>query len=188
MPAKKRPPKKIDKRSRAKRLADRKMKVIIEYDGSEIAHKLPRPAGQDRVQPRCKDDSSFIPEGYNIDEQSLQPTEYETGPDIAAGVKGILKTYEPVTVDFQFETGDRVKHRINGLVGIITRRMIELNGCERYTFETSKVTDEGKVIGDVAFVQELELVDKGLNKSQKPLARSKTGGPSTRSSLIERAS
>lgn len=118
------------------------------------------------VQPVMKkDDSIFIPEAYSIDEQSLEVTEGEIG--------------KPEVVNFAYETGDKVSHRINGFEGHITHCIQDINKCERYIIEG--VMREGKEVKVHAFAQELKLIDKGINaKDEEPVKRARTGGPSTR--------
>lgn len=126
------------------------------------------------LQPRIKEAGSFVPDGLIIDEEDIEP-------DILAD------SYAPYEVDFVFETGDRVRNRTNGFEGVITRRIHHKNACEGYRIEGA-LTKEGKEVNHPAFVQELELIDKGLNKKdEKPVARARTGGPSIRQRLIERA-
>lgn len=125
------------------------------------------------LQPRMKEEGSFVPDGLIIDEEDIEAT--------------LPEGFTPYDVDFVFETGDRVRNRTNGFEGVITRRIHHKNACEGYRIEGA-LTKEGKEVNHPAFVQELELIDKGLNKKdEKPVARVRTGGPSIRQRLIERA-
>lgn len=79
-------------------------------------------------------------------------------------------------VAFEFNTGDRLKNRVNNKQGIATVRGIDMNGCIFYWFETTETNDQGKIIEFYAFEQELELVDEGLNApTENPLKRKMTG-------------
>jgi len=109
----------------------------------------------------------------------------EDGKRIAAGYSDLEdlevldwngKSKDPETIDFEFETGDRVKNRINEKVGIITVRRIDSNGCISYWYENSEQDDKGDMLEFYGFEQEFILVDSGLNKSDEPpVKRQRTG-------------
>ena len=87
-----------------------------------------------------------------------------------------LSGLKPETVFFKFETGDRVHNRVNGKTGIVTTRRIDPNRCISYWFENGEQNQNGELLQFVAFEQELELVDRGLNApEQQPMPRRKTG-------------
>lgn len=113
------------------------------------------------VQPKCKKGEVTMPDGYSVDEDSLE----------IIGAKA-----KPFTHDFTFETGDRLRSMVNGHEGIAQRRILDLNGCERYVVE-GKMDKDGKQIAINAFKQEWKFVDEGLNEKKKPVERARTGGP-----------
>lgn len=122
------------------------------------------------IQPPVKKGSSFIPDGYTIDEANIKDVEIQNKE----------------TVQFKFQGGDRVKSRVNGFEGIITKVVQHMNGCLAYVIEGPM--REGKEVLIKAWEQELQLVDRGLNApAEEPVARKRTGGPSTRERLIDKA-
>lgn len=123
------------------------------------------------VQPRMrKTDSNFIPDAYTLDEANL----------IAE------KKAKEESVEFAFETGDKVKSRISGFEGFITHRMQYQNGCLSYIIEGPM--HEGKEVKIKAWEQELALVNKGLNGPEEaPVKRARTGGPHTREPMFSKA-
>lgn len=120
------------------------------------------------VQPKSKEDAAYRHEAINVDEASIvlvKPEEVEKNKEFAQAMK--------------FETGDRVRHRVNGFEGIVTSRALHANGCIFYAVE-GKLNKEGKAVDHGAWEIELELIDKGLNdvaKGEKPIERKRTGGP-----------
>lgn len=76
-----------------------------------------------------------------------------------------------------FELGDKVKDRVTGISGIAIYRCEFLNGCVQYGIKQQAGKD-GKEIEAVACdSQQLELVDKGLNKiAKKAPKKTYTGG------------
>lgn len=122
------------------------------------------------LQPPVKEEGSYIPDGYTIDEANIKETDQQ----------------KVEVVNFKFEGGDRVKSRVNGFEGIVTKLVQYMNGCVGYVIEGPM--REGKEVLIKAWEQELQLVDKGLNApSEEPVARKRTGGPSVRERLIEKA-
>lgn len=122
------------------------------------------------VQPKARKGSFMIPDAYMIDETGIT----------------VEKTPKPETVKFLYETGDKVRNRVNGFEGIITSRIQYLNGCIAYMVEGQM--REGKEVKFKAWEQELATMDKGLNaKEEAPIARRKTGGPSVRECQIHKA-
>lgn len=78
--------------------------------------------------------------------------------------------------DWRFELGDRVKDRVSGFVGIVTTRTEHLNGCRQYGINPP-IGKDGKMLeGYNIDGEQLDLIDKGLNKS-KPIIKKATGGP-----------
>src|ERR1700743_3118533 len=67
------------------------------------------------VQPKCKEDANYLSDGYSIDEDSIELVD----------ASAELTTF---THTFRYETGDRVRNRINGAQGIIVRRTLYANG------------------------------------------------------------
>jgi len=117
------------------------------------------------VQPRSTDGDK-IPDGWNVDEQSLFPL-------LASEAKSF-------THDFTFDNGERVEGRVNRFVGIITSRYLYANGCEGYRVEGA-LDKDGKEQVHNFFLQELQFVDRGLNApDEKPIEQRHTGGPSVR--------
>ena len=80
--------------------------------------------------------------------------------------------------EWKFELGDRVTDRVSGFKGIVCARIEHLNGCRQYGVYP-QVDKDGK-IGDAHYIdgEQLELVDKGLNK-EKPVVKKQTGGASS---------
>jgi len=123
------------------------------------------------VQPPSKEDSSYKPDATFMDEDSLVLPE---------GSTDVLTPWEH---EFEFETGDRCEHRINGFVGIVTCRTVYVNKCTIYTIE-GKLNKEGKEQTYTAWGAELKFVDKGLNApNEAPVVRKRTGGPDSKFTL-----
>lgn len=112
------------------------------------------------IQPKCKKGDVVMPDGYSVDEASLR-------------IKGKAK---PFTHEFKFQTGDRLLNMVNGHEGIAQRRVLDLNGCERYIVEGNMDKDNQPIVVN-AFKQEWKFVDEGLNEKKKPVERARTGGP-----------
>lgn len=77
--------------------------------------------------------------------------------------------------DWKFELGDKVKDRVSGFQGIITTRTEHLNGCKQYGInppidKTGKMLEGYNIDGE-----QLDLIDKGLNK-ERPIKKKQTGG------------
>lgn len=150
---------------------------ITGFKGTIVARlQLVNGCVQYSVQPGLfKDDSNYIPDPYNIDEQSLESHD----------VDGVPISWAPDVVDFMFETGDRVHNRINGFEGIVRTRLQDLNGCERYTIEAT-LDKDGKQRQMCCFAQELEKFSDGLNApTERPIEQKRTGGPTTRAERIK---
>lgn len=124
------------------------------------------------VEPRCTSEKpNDLPTGYYIDGPDLVPT-------------GKKKKFKPEIHDFRHETGDRLKSRVNGHIGICVIRRLDKNGCEHYMIE-GKLNKDGEEVKKWSLLQELEKVDNGLNKkTEKPIARKRTGCSSVRADLI----
>ena len=84
-------------------------------------------------------------------------------------------------VIFKFDTGLEVRCRVTGVKGIINARSEWLNGCIRYSVQPPAEKKTPTVMPDGWWIDEaqLEVISDGLNK--KPIAKRRTGGPSTRS-------
>jgi len=89
-------------------------------------------------------------DSWLLDEVDLKPT-------------GKKKKFKPQVHDFKYETGDKLKSRVNGFSGICIVRRIDKNGCEHYEIE-GKIGKDGKHVKVDQFLQEVEKVDNGLNK------------------------
>jgi hypothetical protein len=114
------------------------------------------------VKPRVKDGENKLEEGIWLD-----------FPDIEV-LDDIVPM--PQTVTFKFETGDRVRSRVTGKEGIVTTRKYDSNDCICYWHENGEQNKKGDIIQFYSFEQELELIDKGLNKPEEaPVARRNTG-------------
>lgn len=125
------------------------------------------------VQPPVRKGSTFVPDGLRIDEVSLMPVDKNV-------------EYKPEVVTFKYDTGDKVKSRVNGFEGIITHRMQFLNGCISYRVEGQMQGKEEVCISQ--FEQELTKISDGLNAAEEePVKRKRTGGPSERVTTIEKA-
>lgn len=121
------------------------------------------------LQPKSKKNSNYIPDAYHLDEQSLVTEELT----------------KPETVNFAFETGDRVRNRISGFTGIVVDRVQFFNKCIAYKVE-GPMKDE-KEMKIKAWEQELELIDKGLNaKGEEPVKRKKTGGHHSKETVVQK--
>jgi len=126
----------------------------------------------------------------------VDPPRLEDGKTIVKGCWADFENLEIVdrndiklkseTVDFKFETGDRVRNRIHDQEGFITVRRYDLNKCIMYWYENGeKHPETGDMIDWNGFEQEFELIDRGLNApvvvkegkktKQKPVARAMTG-------------
>lgn len=122
------------------------------------------------LQPKTKKNSHFIPDAYSFDEASITTEE----------------TVKNQVVDFAFDTGDRVKSRVNGFEGIIIIRAQHLNGCIHYVIEGGM--KDGKEVKIKAWEPEIALIDKGLNAKDEPqVARKRTGGPHRCTPAYEKA-
>lgn len=82
-------------------------------------------------------------------------------------------------VSFKFELGDRLRDRVSGYEGICDMRGECLNGCLRYSLQAGLKEDGSMKEGYWIDEGQLEKIDKGVNA--KPVKKSKTGGPVTRS-------
>lgn len=124
----------------------------------------------------------------------IDPPRLEEGKTIVKGCWADFENLEVLdlngrklkseTVEFKFETGDRVRNRIHDKEGYVTVRRVDTNGCILYWYENGEQHPEtGQILDWTGFEQEFELVDKGLNapvekktgKKQKPIARAMTG-------------
>jgi len=92
------------------------------------------------------------------------------------------KSKKPETIEFEFETGDKVKNRVHSKTGYITVRRIDSNGCISYWYENGEQSDKGDILEFIGFEQEFVLIDLGLNKpatkskpEEVPIKRSNTG-------------
>ncbi len=119
------------------------------------------------VQPHMTDKDTGCPEQWDIDEQNIVPIEGK---------------YDPSSYTFKYETGDKVKSKVNGFTGIIVMRTIALNGCEQYLVEGPFSKDNKRVRVEF-FLQEVEYVNSGINKALEK-AKSYVGcAPSRRERL-----
>lgn len=66
-----------------------------------------------------------------------------------------------------FELGDKVKDRVTGFTGICIYRCEFLNGCVQYGVKPATDKDGKNIEAEGVDSQQLELVDKGLNKVPK---------------------
>tara|TARA_R110000851_G_scaffold250706_1_gene403217 strand:- start:5806 stop:6288 length:483 start_codon:yes stop_codon:yes gene_type:complete len=91
---------------------------------------------------------------------------------------------EPQTVEFEFQTGDKIRSRITGKQGFVTAAREDKNGCIHYFYENGEQNPEnGRLLEFLSFEQELELVDHGLNKKgEPPVKRKNTGSANIQSS------
>jgi hypothetical protein len=77
--------------------------------------------------------------------------------------------------------GCRVRDRVTGYTGIVDGVMECLNGCIRYSVQPAVKEDGTKQEGWWIDQGQIEFVDTGINM-QKPVTKTKTGGPPTRTS------
>mgnify|MGYP006921309114 CR=1 FL=1 len=83
-------------------------------------------------------------------------------------------------VHFELENGIEVIDRVTGVSGIITARCEYVNGCIRYSVSPKADKKTPTIIPDAWWIDEaqLEKIGDGLNK--KPIAKKRTGGPTTK--------
>ena len=74
--------------------------------------------------------------------------------------------------DFKFSTGDRVKDRITGFVGIVTCRTQWLNNCNTYGVQPTELKDGAPQKKEGFDEPQLELVEEKVHEESR-----KTGGP-----------
>lgn len=79
--------------------------------------------------------------------------------------------------------GDRVRHNIHGLTGLITGRTEYRNGCRQFLVERESLDKDGKTFDGIwTDEQNLELVDEQVFADPfyidiKPKAKATAGGP-----------
>ncbi len=126
------------------------------------------------IQPKCAGKSTTVPDALFADEQIVSPVG--------------KKKYTPDTVDFVYAPGDKLRSRLNGLVGIVRYVIHDMNGCQRVEMQGEWSGKEGKAPFSQGIIQEYEYVSAGLNDAKKetPVKKTGTGCSSRRVSVYDR--
>jgi hypothetical protein len=154
--------------------------VVTEVEGI-ITSRCERINGarQYYIQPPHRPDGK-TGEGYT-DAANLEVIDND-GKTIKDFLKNLLPSKSEVA-EFKFETGDFVKNRITNKTGIVTVRRQDHNLCIGYWIENGDTNKDGRTIERFGYEQELELIDKGLNKADEaPVERRQTGSADIQSS------
>ena len=82
------------------------------------------------------------------------------------------------TIEFKYSLGIKVRDRVTLAEGIIDMRAEFLNGCIRYSVQPQTDKPNADKRPESYWIDEaqLEYVDEGINE-EKPVEKSKTGGP-----------
>lgn len=75
-------------------------------------------------------------------------------------------------MDFKYNLGDEVKHKLHGFAGVITARIEYATGCLQYHVNPKKLKD-GKPLEAIWFDETTLTLTKKANRTKKKL----TGGP-----------
>lgn len=119
------------------------------------------------VQPKIKEGENTRPEGWFIDEDSLELLE-DNNPD-----KG---TYNQ---EFKYALGLQVKDGISGFSGVIDRAGLYLNGCVQYLVKGKYIEKLDKVAS--LWVDESHIVVNEQEPLNPNFPKDRTGGPATSS-------
>lgn len=142
-----------------------KVKDIVSGIEGTITSRIERINGclQYHISTQYGDDGKRIKAGYS-DFEDLEVLDWNG------------KSKKSKAIDFEFETGDKVKNRVHDKTGFVTVRRIDSNGCISYWYENGEQNDKGDILEFFGFEQEFILVDAGLNKADEPpVKRARTG-------------
>ncbi|MEN3238639.1 hypothetical protein PUR29_34935 [Methylobacterium ajmalii] len=117
-------------------------------------------------------DGEKIPEGWTIDEHSLEVVD-----------AGIIAKVTPEATNVSVRLGQEVTDKISGVVGITTRRITYINGCVQFAVQP-KVDKDGKM-PEAIYLDHGRLVASHQAVEAKPPSTTRPpGGPSTRASSM----
>ncbi len=117
-------------------------------------------------------DGEKIPEGWTIDEHSLEVVD-----------AGIIAKVTPEATNVSVRLGQEVTDKISGVVGITTRRVTYINGCVHFAVQP-KVDKDGKM-PEAIYLDHGRLVASHQAVEAKPPSTTRPpGGPSTLASSM----